>query len=96
MSHALRHAAVARALLLAMLPLADGSPFSLARVAAGVAFTDVNNLPFTRPFDNGGTSTIARARLRHIMAACAICLSVRPPWWRRKRLVAASWAACRI
>ena len=41
------------------LPLADGNPFILARVAPGVAFTDVNNLRFTRPFDNGGTSSIS-------------------------------------
>ncbi len=40
------------------LPLPDGNPFTLARLAAGVAFTDVNNLRFTRPFDNGGTSSI--------------------------------------
>jgi len=40
------------------LPLADGNPFTLARIAPGVAFTDVNNLRFTRPFDNGGTSSI--------------------------------------
>jgi Carboxypeptidase regulatory-like domain len=41
------------------LPLADGNPFILARVAPGVAFTDVNNLRFTRAFDNGGTSSIS-------------------------------------
>jgi hypothetical protein len=40
------------------LPLPDGNPFTLARIAPGVAFTDVNNLRFTRPFDNGGTSSI--------------------------------------
>ena len=40
-------------------PLADGNPFILARVAPGVAFTDVNNLRFTRAFDNGGTSSIS-------------------------------------
>ena len=41
------------------LPLADGNPFILTRVAPGVVFTDVNNLRFTRPFDNGGTSSIS-------------------------------------
>jgi len=41
------------------LPLADGNPFILARVAPGIAFTDVNNLRFTRAFDNGGTSSIS-------------------------------------
>ena len=41
------------------LPLPDGNPFTLARLAPGVAFTDVNNLRFTRPFDNGGTSNIS-------------------------------------
>jgi hypothetical protein len=41
------------------LPLADGNPFTLARLAPGIAFTDVNNLRFTRPFDNGGTSSIS-------------------------------------
>jgi hypothetical protein len=41
------------------LPLPDGNPFTLARLAPGVAFTDVNNLRFTRPFDNGGTSSIS-------------------------------------
>lgn len=41
------------------LPLPDGNPFTLARLAPGVAFTDVTNLRFTRPFDNGGTSNIS-------------------------------------
>ncbi|HKX26411.1 MAG TPA: carboxypeptidase regulatory-like domain-containing protein, partial [Blastocatellia bacterium] len=41
------------------MPLADGNPFTLARLAAGVAFTDISNLRFTRPFDNGGTSSIS-------------------------------------
>lgn len=41
------------------LPLPDGNPFTLARLASGVVSTDVNNLRFTRPFDNGGTSSIA-------------------------------------
>jgi carboxypeptidase family protein len=41
------------------LPQPDGNPFLLARFAAGVANTDVNNLKFTRAFDNGGTSNLA-------------------------------------
>jgi Carboxypeptidase regulatory-like domain len=44
---------------IADLPLPDGNPLTLARFAASVANTDVNNLRFTRPFDNGGTSNIA-------------------------------------
>jgi Carboxypeptidase regulatory-like domain/TonB dependent receptor len=44
---------------IADLPLPDGNPLTLARFAAGVANTDVGNLRFTRPFDNGGTSNIA-------------------------------------
>src|SRR4029450_6068673 len=41
------------------LPLADGNPFILTRVAPGVAFTDVNNLRFTRPLDNAGRWSIS-------------------------------------
>jgi hypothetical protein len=41
------------------LPLPDGNPFTLARMAPGVAFTDTGSLRFTRPFDNGGTSNIS-------------------------------------
>ena len=38
------------------LPLPDGDPFVLARIAPGIAFT--GNLLFARPFDNGGVSSI--------------------------------------
>jgi Carboxypeptidase regulatory-like domain len=38
------------------LPLSDGNPFMLANLAAGIANTGV--LLYTRPFDNGGTSSI--------------------------------------
>jgi hypothetical protein len=38
------------------LPLSDGNPFVLARLAAGVAYT--GDLLYSRPFDNGGTSSI--------------------------------------
>lgn len=38
------------------LPLPDGDPFVLARIAGGVVFT--GNLLFARPFDNGGVSSI--------------------------------------
>ena len=39
------------------LPLSDGNPFTLSRLASGVAYT--GDLKFSRPFDNGGTSSIA-------------------------------------
>ncbi len=38
------------------LPLSDGNPFTLARVAPGIAYT--GDLRFSRAFDNGGTSSI--------------------------------------
>ena len=41
---------------IAMMPLADGNPFALARLAPGTAY--VGDLKFSRPFDNGGTSDI--------------------------------------
>jgi hypothetical protein len=41
---------------IALLPLSDGNPFTLARLAPGVAYT--GDLKFSRPFDNGGTSGI--------------------------------------
>ena len=41
---------------ISLLPLADGNPFTLARLAPGVAYT--GDLKFSRPFDNGGTSGI--------------------------------------
>jgi len=41
---------------IAMMPLSDGNPFVLARLAPGVAYT--GDLLFSRPFDNGGTSGI--------------------------------------
>jgi hypothetical protein len=39
---------------IALMPLSDGNPFVLARLAPGVAFH--GDLKFSRPFDNGGTS----------------------------------------
>ena len=38
------------------LPLSDGNPFTLARLATGAAYT--GELTFSRPFDNQGTSAI--------------------------------------
>lgn len=38
------------------LPLSDGNPFVLSRLASGVAYT--GDLKFSRPFDNNGTSSI--------------------------------------
>jgi len=41
------------------LPLSDGNPFTLERLAPGVSNTNTGtNLQFSRPFDNGGTSAI--------------------------------------
>src|SRR3954452_22240182 len=41
---------------IAMMPLSDGNPFSLARLAPGITYN--GDLKFSRPFDNGGTSGI--------------------------------------
>ena len=41
---------------IALLPLSDGNPFTLARLVPGVAFT--GDLKFSRPFDNAGSSAI--------------------------------------
>jgi len=41
---------------IAMMPLSDGNPFVLARLAPGIAYT--GDLKFSRPFDNAGTSGI--------------------------------------
>ena len=38
------------------MPLSDGNPFVLSRLVPGVAYT--GDLMFSRPFDNGGTSSI--------------------------------------
>src|ERR1044072_68896 len=38
------------------MPLSDGNPFVLSRLVPGVAYT--GDLKFSRPFDNGGTSSI--------------------------------------
>ncbi len=38
------------------LPLSDGNPFVLSRLAPGIAYT--GDLRFSRPFDNAGTSAI--------------------------------------
>ena len=37
-----------------LMPLSDGNPFTLTRLAAGTVYT--GDLKFSRPFDNGGTS----------------------------------------
>jgi hypothetical protein len=42
---------------LALMPLSDGNPFVLTRLATGIAYT--GDLKFSRPFDNGGTSDVA-------------------------------------
>ena len=39
-----------------LMPLSDGNPFTLTRLAAGTVYT--GDLKFSRPFDNGGTSAI--------------------------------------
>src|SRR4051812_37787334 len=41
---------------IALMPLSDGNPFVLSRLVPGVAYT--GDLKFSRPFDNGGTSSI--------------------------------------
>ena len=41
---------------ISMMPLSDGNPFVLSRLVPGVAYT--GDLKFSRPFDNGGTSSI--------------------------------------
>ena len=41
---------------ISLMPLSDGNPFALARLVPGVAYT--GDLKFSRPFDNGGTSSI--------------------------------------
>jgi len=42
--------------VIAMMPLSDGNPFALARLAPGIAYT--GDLKFSRPFDNAGSSGI--------------------------------------
>src|SRR5689334_25087712 len=44
---------------IAMMPLSDGNPFVLARLAPGIAYN--GDLKFSRPFDNAGTSGIVTA-----------------------------------
>lgn len=39
-----------------LMPLSDGNPFTLTRLAAGTVYT--GDLKFSRPFDNGGTSAV--------------------------------------
>ncbi len=41
---------------IALMPLSDGNPFVLSRLASGAAYT--GDLKFSRPFDNAGTSSI--------------------------------------
>src|SRR3954468_10015055 len=42
--------------MISMIPLSDGNPFALARLAPGITYN--GDLKFSRPFDNGGTSGI--------------------------------------
>jgi hypothetical protein len=42
--------------MISMIPLSDGNPFALARLAPGIAYN--GDLKFSRPFDNAGTSGI--------------------------------------
>jgi hypothetical protein len=42
--------------MIEMIPLSDGNPFALARLAPGITYN--GDLKFSRPFDNGGTSGI--------------------------------------
>src|SRR5258706_7829094 len=42
--------------MIEMIPLSDGNPFALARLAPGIPYN--GDLKFSRPFDNGGTSGI--------------------------------------
>ena len=44
---------------ISMMPLSDGNPFTLARLAPGIAYN--GDLKFSRPFDNAGTSGIVTA-----------------------------------
>jgi hypothetical protein len=44
---------------ISMMPLSDGNPFVLSRLAPGVAYN--GDLKFSRPFDNAGTSGIVTA-----------------------------------
>jgi hypothetical protein len=41
---------------IALMPLSDGNPFVLSRLAPGIAYT--GDLKFSRPFDNAGTSSV--------------------------------------
>jgi len=41
---------------ISLLPLSDGNPFILTRLAPGIAYT--GDLKFSRPFDNRGTSAV--------------------------------------
>ena len=41
---------------ISMMPLSDGNPFALARLAPGITYN--GDLKFSRPFDNAGTSSI--------------------------------------
>ena len=41
---------------ISLLPLSDGNPFILTRLAPGIAYT--GDLKFSRPFDNAGTSAV--------------------------------------
>jgi hypothetical protein len=42
--------------MISMIPLSDGNPFALARLAPGITYN--GDLKFSRPFDNAGTSGI--------------------------------------
>ena len=68
-----------------LMPLSDGNPFMLARLAAGTVYT--GDLKFSRPFDNAGTSaSTPTAR----PAATSSRSTARPTW-----PTAGAWRSCR-
>ena len=70
---------------IALMPLSDGNPFVLARLAPGVAYH--GDLKFSRPFDNGGTSDFTADGGP---AATSSRSTARPTW-----PTAAAWRSCR-
>ena len=71
---------------ISLLPLSDGNPFVLSRFVPGVAYT--GELLFSRPFDNGGTSSITADGAS---GGNEFSLDARPTWptddgWRSCRL----------
>ena len=70
---------------ISMMPLSDGNPFALARLAPGIAYN--GDLKFSRPFDNAGTSGIV---VGGAPAATNSRSTDRPTW-----PTAAAWRSCR-